>query len=102
VTCKSMSAQASRAEHGARTLDDLLKSEEKEYGRKIAKAQKVCPVYAPTANEGKEANLKLAIRHHQDMELMIPRSEVEIFKGLFEKAFKAADPESMSFLSFTS
>jgi hypothetical protein len=33
-----------RAEHGARTLDDLLKSEEKEYGRKIAKAQKVCPL----------------------------------------------------------
>ena len=40
-----------RAEHGARTLDDLLKSEEKEYGRKIAKAQKVCPVYAPTAKK---------------------------------------------------
>lgn len=30
-----------RAEHGARSLDDLLKSEEKEYGRKLAKAQKV-------------------------------------------------------------
>jgi len=30
-----------RAESGARTLEDLLKSEEKEYGRKIAKAQKV-------------------------------------------------------------
>jgi len=30
-----------RAENGARTLEDLLKSEEKEYGRKIAKAQKV-------------------------------------------------------------
>jgi hypothetical protein len=30
------------------------------------------------------------------MELMIPRSEVEVFKGLFEKAFKAADPDSES------
>jgi len=30
-----------RAEHGARTLGDLLTSQEKEYGRKIAKAQKV-------------------------------------------------------------
>lgn len=29
---------------------------------------------------------------------MIPRSEVEVFRVLFEKAFKAADPESMSFL----
>ena len=28
------------------------------------------------------------------MELMIPRKEVEVFKDLFEKAFKAADPES--------
>jgi len=41
-----------RAEHGARTLDDLLKSEEKEYGRKIAKAQKVRPVFDPRAMEG--------------------------------------------------
>jgi hypothetical protein len=28
------------------------------------------------------------------MELMIPRKEVEVFKDLFGKAFKAADPES--------
>jgi hypothetical protein len=28
------------------------------------------------------------------MELMIPRKEVEVFKDLFEQAFKAADPES--------
>jgi len=31
------------------------------------------------------------------MELMIPRKEVEVFKDLFEKAFKAADPESTPF-----
>lgn len=43
MTFESMSAHGYRAEHGARTLDDLLKSEEKEYGRKIAKAQKVSP-----------------------------------------------------------
>jgi hypothetical protein len=30
-----------RAENGARTLEDLQKCEDKEYGRKIAKAQKV-------------------------------------------------------------
>ena len=49
MTLESMSTHVSRAEHGARTLDDLLKSEEKEYGRKIAKAQKVRPVFDPTA-----------------------------------------------------
>jgi len=97
-----MSAHASRAEHGARTLDDLLKWEEKEYGRKIAKAQKVRPYSSSKLEHEHRADRKLAIRHHKDMELMIPRSEVEVFKGLFEKAFKAADPKSMSFLSFTS
>lgn len=40
--CKCADADDCRAEAGARSLDDLLKSEDKEYGRKIAAAQKVC------------------------------------------------------------
>ena len=42
-----------RAENGARTLEDLLKSEEKEYGRKIAKAQKVGPLLLDIHSDGR-------------------------------------------------
>lgn len=35
---------------------------------------------------------KLAIKYHKEMELMIPRKVVEVFRQLIEKALKEADP----------
>nr|XP_018266221.1 uncharacterized protein I303_00194 [Kwoniella dejecticola CBS 10117]OBR88379.1 hypothetical protein I303_00194 [Kwoniella dejecticola CBS 10117] len=60
--------------HGARTLDDLLNAKDKEYGRKVSDAQ------------------KLAIRYHQEMDLMIPRSEVGEFEKLIKGALAKVDP----------
>ncbi|WWC85402.1 uncharacterized protein L201_000265 [Kwoniella dendrophila CBS 6074] len=61
-------------DNGARTLDDLLNAQDKEYGKKVSDAQ------------------KLAIRYHKEMDLMIPRSEVAEFETLITKALHKVDP----------
>nr|XP_019006078.1 uncharacterized protein I203_01400 [Kwoniella mangroviensis CBS 8507]OCF69539.1 hypothetical protein I203_01400 [Kwoniella mangroviensis CBS 8507] len=61
-------------DNGARTLEDLLNAKDKEYGRKVSDAQ------------------KLAIRYHKEMDLMIPRSEVEEFEKLIKNALNKVDP----------
>ncbi|WVQ64373.1 uncharacterized protein L199_002536 [Kwoniella botswanensis] len=61
-------------DNGARTLEDLLNAKDKEYGRKVSDAQ------------------KLAIKYHKDMDLMIPRSEVEEFEKLIQNALNKVDP----------
>ncbi|WWD06269.1 hypothetical protein V865_004358 [Kwoniella europaea PYCC6329] len=61
-------------DNGARTLEDLLNAKDKEYGRKVSDAQ------------------KLAIKYHKEMDLMIPRSEVEEFEKLIKNALNKVDP----------
>ncbi|WRT63278.1 uncharacterized protein IL334_000181 [Kwoniella shivajii] len=58
---------------GARTLEDLYHSKDKEFGRKVSDAQ------------------KLAIKYHKEMDLMIPRSEVEEFERLIRDALRKVD-----------
>ncbi|WVW81337.1 hypothetical protein I302_103328 [Kwoniella bestiolae CBS 10118] len=61
-------------DNGARTLEDLLNAKDKEFGRKVTDAQ------------------KLAIKYHKEMDLMIPRSEVEEFEKLIKNALNKVDP----------
>ncbi|WVF66629.1 hypothetical protein IAT40_001369 [Kwoniella sp. CBS 6097] len=65
---------AAYAEAGARTLDDLLNAKDKEWGRKVSDAQ------------------KLAITYHEEMDLMIPRSEVAEFEELIRTSLSKVDP----------
>ncbi|WWD22757.1 hypothetical protein CI109_107250 [Kwoniella shandongensis] len=62
------------AEAGARTLQDLLDAKDKELGRKVSDAQ------------------KLAIRYHEEMDLMVPRIEVDEFSTLIRAALDKVDP----------
>ncbi|WVQ94237.1 hypothetical protein IAU59_001315 [Kwoniella sp. CBS 9459] len=65
---------AAFAEAGARTLDDLFNAKNKEWGRKVSDAQ------------------KLAIAYHDEMDLMIPRSEVAEFEELIRASLSKVDP----------
>ncbi|OCF42147.1 hypothetical protein I317_03998 [Kwoniella heveanensis CBS 569] len=65
---------AAYVEAGARTLDDLLNAKDKEWGRKVSDAQ------------------KLAITYHEEMDLMIPRSEVAEFEELIRASLSRVDP----------
>lgn len=112
LTPRDVSPLTVRAQNGARTLDDLLHSEGKEFGRKINDAQKVrarrvsfptlggVPTYwaAPgtpfmfISFNTSQLISQLAIVHHRDMERMIPRKEVEEFRKLIDQALKKAHP----------
>ncbi|RXK34869.1 hypothetical protein M231_07887 [Tremella mesenterica] len=62
------------AKNGARTFEDLINSTGDEYGKKVSKAQ------------------KLALKYHHEMEIMIPRQEVDKFDMLIKDALNKADP----------
>ncbi|KAK8844691.1 hypothetical protein IAR55_006540 [Kwoniella newhampshirensis] len=62
------------AEAGARSLQDLLDAEGNELGRKVSDAQ------------------KLAITYHEEMDLMVPRTEVDEFNKLIREALDKVDP----------
>ncbi|ORY23556.1 hypothetical protein BCR39DRAFT_561926 [Naematelia encephala] len=66
------------ANAGARTVDDLLVDPDRQWGEK---ARKISP-----------AEL-LALQHFAEMELMVPRNEIEQLRTLIDSAFKKADPQ---------
>ncbi|KAK4686411.1 hypothetical protein P7C73_g3709, partial [Tremellales sp. Uapishka_1] len=65
------------AEAGARTLQDLAVAD------KLGK-RKVTPA------------MKLGLLYYRDMEIMVPRAEIQQFEQLIRKALTAADPTSAS------